>query len=82
MGLKGKVIRTLRRTKILASWISQETWQLADRQAALQQAQRVGEQEVRQARWKFQRSFQGNKQRPLREAGEAIETFWAADKNH
>ena len=42
------------------------------------QAQRVGEQEVRQARWKFQRYFQGNKQRPLREAGEAIETLLVA----
>ena len=34
--LKGEVPRTLRTTKVRASWIFQETWKPADRRAALQ----------------------------------------------
>ena len=72
MELKGEVTRTMRSMKARESWISKETWRLADRQAALQRAQRASAQEVSQARQNFQRSLQGNRQQRVREVGEAI----------
>ena len=44
-------------------------------QAALQRSQRVSAPEVRQAHQKLQISLQGDRQRRVREAGEAIETL-------
>ena len=82
LDLIGEVTRTLQPTKLRTSWISQETWSLVDRRAALQQAHRVNSQEVRQARWKFQRSLRGNIQKWVRELGEVIETILATDQNH
>ena len=53
MTLKGEVDRTPRLTKAQASWISQEIWRLADRQATLQRSVRAIVTEVRQVRRKF-----------------------------
>ena len=57
MELKGEVDRTPWPTKAQAYWISQDTWRLADRRAALQRAQRESAQEVIQVWWEFQRSL-------------------------
>ena len=52
---KWGVDRIPRPTTARASWISQETWRMVDRKAALQQAHRVSAWEVRQARQEFWR---------------------------
>ena len=78
--LNGDFDRNPRPTKAWASWISQETWQLAGRRAALHWSQRVSAREVRQAQKEFQRSLRCNRQKQVKEVGEAIEYILVADQ--
>ena len=79
--LKGDITRTPRPTKAHEFWISQYTWRLGDRIAALQRAHRARAQEVRQAGQSFQRDLKGNRQRRFRESREDIDALLASDQN-
>ena len=62
MDLKGEISRTPRPKKANLTWISQETWRLAERRAALKRAHQASAREVRQARRSFQRVLRGDRQ--------------------
>ena len=79
--LKGWVPRTPRPKKACVSWISQDTWKLADSREVLQRAQRASAREVRQARRSFQRDLKGYRQRRARKAGEDTKSLMESDKN-
>ena len=79
MEIKGEVNKKPQPTKARVSCISQETWWLADRREALQQAQRESTRVFRQAQQEFQISLQGDRQRWERKLGETIEALLATD---
>ena len=64
--LKGGVSREPRPKKVRVSWISQETWKLADRRAALQRAHRASVRAVRQAQRSLQRALRVDRQIQVR----------------
>ena len=66
---------TPRQTVAQASWMSQDTWRLDDRRAVRHRTARASAKEVRQARRKFQRSIQANRQQRVQEAGATIDAL-------
>ena len=78
--LKGEVDRAQNLTTAQASWISHETWQMADRRTALHRSGRSSATEVRQERREYLQSLQVNRRKIVQESGMYIESIMEAGK--
>ena len=78
--LKVDVDRMQRQTKARVSWISQDTWSLAERQAALQRTGRASATETRQARQELLLALQADRRKIFQEEVANIESLMETGK--
>ena len=78
--LKVDVDRMQRQTKARVSWISQDTWSLAERQAALQRTGRASATETIQARRELLLALHADRQKIVQEEVATIESLMETGK--